>query len=41
MHICHFCGNKDCKENMIQYTYKKDNKYIIFDNIPCEQCEFC
>ena len=26
---------------MIQYTYKKDNKYIIVDDVPCEQCEFC
>jgi YgiT-type zinc finger domain-containing protein len=41
MNICHFCGNKNFKENKVQYTYKKDNKNIIVDDVPCEQCEFC
>ena len=41
MNICHFCGNKNFKDNTIQYTYKRGNKYIIIDDVPCEQCEFC
>jgi len=41
MDICHFCGNKNFKKNKVQYTYKRDNRYIIVDEVPCEQCEFC
>lgn len=41
MKICHFCGNKNFKTNSVQYTYKRDNKFIIINNLPCEQCEFC
>ena len=41
MSICHFCGNKNLKPNLVQYTYKKDGKYIIIDDVPCQQCEYC
>ena len=41
MKICHFCGNKNFIESKVQYTYRRDNKYIIVDEIPCEQCEYC
>ena len=37
MNICHFCGNKNFKTRNIQYTYKRDGKYIVVDDIPCEQ----
>ena len=41
MNICHFCGNKNFKESKVQYTYKRDNRYMMVDDVPCEQCEFC
>lgn len=41
MDICHFCGNKNFKDNKVQYTYKRDNKYMIVEDVPCRQCEFC
>ncbi len=41
MNNCHFCGNKNFKDSKVQYTYKRDNKYIIVDDVPCEQCEYC
>ena len=41
MDICHFCGNKNLKECQVQYTYRHDNKFIIVDDVPCVQCEFC
>ena len=41
MNICHFCGNKNFKTRNIQYTYKRDGKYIMVDDVPCEQCEYC
>ncbi len=41
MNICHFCGNMNFKQSKVQYTYKRNNRYIIVDAVPCEQCEFC
>ena len=39
--VCHFCGNKNFIRKNVQYTYKHDNKFLIIDDVPCEQCEFC
>jgi len=41
MEVCQFCGNKNFKKNTVQYTYRRDDKYIIVDDVPCEQCEYC
>jgi YgiT-type zinc finger domain-containing protein len=41
MNICHFCGNKNFIKNKVQYTYRRDDRYVIVDDVPCEQCEFC
>jgi len=41
MEICHFCGNKNFKENTVQYTYARDGKYIMVEKVPCHQCEYC
>lgn len=41
MDMCHFCGNKNFKDNKVQYTYKRDNNYMIVEDVPCKQCEFC
>jgi YgiT-type zinc finger domain-containing protein len=38
---CHFCGNKNFKETKVQYIYKHNDKFLIMDDVPCEQCEFC
>ncbi|MBT8421395.1 MAG: type II toxin-antitoxin system MqsA family antitoxin [Gammaproteobacteria bacterium] len=38
---CSFCGNKHSKETKIQYIYKHDNQFLIVDDVPCEQCEYC
>ena len=39
--MCHFCGNKNFKETTVQYTYTHNGKYLIVDNVPCKQCEYC
>lgn len=39
--VCNFCGNKNFKEKKVQYIYKHDDKMIIMNNVPCEECEFC
>jgi YgiT-type zinc finger domain-containing protein len=38
---CNFCGNKNFKEKKVQYIYKHDNKFLIVNDVPCEQCEYC
>ncbi len=39
--ICHFCGNKNFKTNNVQYICKHDNKFLIVNDVPCLQCEYC
>lgn len=41
MKVCHFCGNKNFKSTKTQYTYKKNDKFLMVDDVPCEQCEYC
>lgn len=41
MKVCHFCGNKNFKNAKVQYTYKHNDKHLIVDDVPCEQCEYC
>lgn len=38
---CNFCGNKNFNNVKVQYVYKHDNKFLIVDDVPCEQCEYC
>lgn len=38
---CHFCGNKNFKETRVQYIYRHDNQFLIVNEVPCEQCEYC
>ncbi|MBU4450133.1 MAG: YgiT-type zinc finger protein [Actinomycetia bacterium] len=39
--ICNFCGNKNFREGHIQYIYKHNNQFLVVDNVPCEECEYC
>jgi len=38
---CSFCGNKNVSKKSVQYVYKRNDRFLIVDNVPCEQCEFC
>jgi YgiT-type zinc finger domain-containing protein len=38
---CNFCGNKNFTEKKVQYIYRHDNKFLIVNDVPCEQCEYC
>ncbi len=38
---CNFCGNRNAKKTRTQYTYNHDGKWLVVDNVPCEQCEYC
>lgn len=41
MKVCHFCGNKNFKTTQVQYTYKHYDNFLVVNDVPCEQCEFC
>ena len=38
---CHFCGNKNFVNRKVQYIYKRENKFLLVNDVPCEVCEFC
>ncbi|MBI5190247.1 MAG: type II toxin-antitoxin system MqsA family antitoxin [Nitrospirae bacterium] len=38
---CSFCGNKNFREDKVQYIYKHDNRFLVVNNVPAEVCEFC
>ncbi len=39
--VCNFCGNKNFKEMLAQYIYRHDEKFLVVNNVPCEECEYC
>jgi YgiT-type zinc finger domain-containing protein len=39
--VCSFCGNKNFKIKKVQYIYKHDDKFLIVNDVPCEECEYC
>ncbi len=41
MKICNFCGNKNFKIKRVQYIYKHEGKFLVVNDVPCEECEFC
>ena len=38
---CNFCGNKNFRNEVVQYIYRHDGRFMIVENVPCEQCEYC
>ena len=38
---CHFCGNRNFKDNKVQYIYRHDDKYLMVSEVPCVLCEYC
>ncbi|MBM2813327.1 MAG: hypothetical protein HW421_89 [Ignavibacteria bacterium] len=38
---CIFCGNKNLTEKKVQYIYKHNTEYIIVNDVPCLECDFC
>ena len=38
---CSFCGNKHTVHKKTQYIYRHDDNFLIVNDVPCEECEFC
>ncbi|MBF0337312.1 MAG: YgiT-type zinc finger protein [Nitrospirae bacterium] len=41
MKICNFCGNSSFVEKRVQYIYKHDDRFLIVNGVPCQECTFC
>jgi len=39
--VCNFCGNKNFRIKKVQYIYRHDGKFLIVNDVPCEECEYC
>jgi YgiT-type zinc finger domain-containing protein len=39
--VCSFCGNKNLNSKRVQYIYRRDGSYLIVNNVPCEECDYC
>lgn len=38
---CHFCGSEDFEERQVEYIYRRNGKYLIVRDLPCEVCLRC
>jgi YgiT-type zinc finger domain-containing protein len=41
MKVCNFCGRTSFKTKHVQYIYRHDDQFLVVNNVPCEECEFC
>ncbi len=41
MKTCSFCGNKNLREAVTDYIYKKDDLMMVFQDVPCLICTYC
>lgn len=39
--VCNFCGNKNFRKKKVQYIYKHNGHFLVVNNVPCEECEYC
>jgi len=39
--VCNFCRNKNFREKQVQYIYRHNGQFLVVNNVPCEECEFC
>lgn len=38
--VCSFCGNKNILDKKVQYIYKHDDRFLVVNNVPCEECGY-
>jgi len=41
MKVCSFCGHKTLNKKNVQYLYKHNDHFLLVNDVPCEECEFC
>jgi len=38
---CNFCGSEEFESRYVEYVYRRNGKYLIVRNVPCEVCLSC
>ena len=38
---CSFCGHAEVKQASVTYIYRRNGKYMIVEDVPCEECTYC
>jgi YgiT-type zinc finger domain-containing protein len=41
MDRCNFCGNAEFRQTSVRYAYRRADRYLFVDDVPCEQCTQC
>ncbi|MFO7782659.1 MAG: YgiT-type zinc finger protein, partial [Spirochaetia bacterium] len=39
--VCSFCGNTDFKEKSVEYVYRRGDKMLVVNGVPCTECTYC
>lgn len=39
--VCSFCGNTDFTAKSVDYIYRRGEKMLIVNQVPCTECTFC
>lgn len=39
--VCNFCGNKNFRSKHVEYIYKHNGQFLVVENVPGEECEYC
>ena len=38
---CQFCGQTEFTKKNVQYIYRRDEHFLVVNNVPCEECDHC
>ena len=38
---CHICSSEHFAERLVEYIYRRNGKYLIVRDVPCEVCLSC
>jgi YgiT-type zinc finger domain-containing protein len=38
---CSFCGNGRFSTKAVQYIYRHDDRLLVMNGVPCEECTYC
>ena len=41
MNSCTYCDNNDFIRTKVQYVYRRNGKFLVVNNVPCEECSGC
>jgi len=41
MTTCNFCGNKNFVSKNVDYIYKHNRHFMLFEGVPCDECTYC